>query len=105
MMRLLTPDSPSSGRILAGEPDQLAYLMGLALDVIAAHQRLPGIGPEQCGQDPDGRRLAGAVGPEDAQHGTRTCHQVNSGQRRRLAETLDQPAGLDRVRHRPSFLS
>ena len=38
-------------------------------DVEAGHGRAPGVGLEQRGQDPDRRRLARAVGPEQTEDG------------------------------------
>jgi DNA-binding SARP family transcriptional activator len=85
------------GRVLAGEADELADLVCVAQHVVAAHPRLPPVGPQQCGQDPDRGRLAGSVGAEDAEHPALPGDQVDSGERRRLTEPLDQPGGLDRA--------
>src|SRR5262249_52000977 len=85
------------GRVLAGEPDQLAHLVRVALDVVPADPGLALVGPDQRGQYPDGGCLAGAVRPEQAEHPARPRRQVHSGQCSRLPESLDQPPGLNRV--------
>jgi len=55
--------------VLTGQPDVRPQLRRVPDDVIAGHLGASGVGPEQRGEDPDGGGLAGAIGPEDAQHG------------------------------------
>ena len=52
--------------------------------------------PEQGGQDADGGGLAGAVGPQHAEHGAPPGRQVDPGERLRLTEALGQPGGFNR---------
>jgi len=85
--------------VLPGEADELAHLMSLAPDVISAHPCLPAVRAQQGGQDPDRGRLSGTVRPKDPQDGALAGDEINPRQRGRLAEPLDQAAGLDRVRH------
>jgi hypothetical protein len=49
------------GGVLPGEPDACPYLGRLSGDVVSRHKCLTGGGPQQCGQDLDDGRLAGAV--------------------------------------------
>ena len=67
---------------------------------IPGHAGPAAVGAQQGGQDPYRRGLPGAVGPEQAEHRPGPGGQVRPGQRRGLAEALDQPLGLDRVHHR-----
>ena len=91
----------STDAVLARQPDQLADLVGLLDDVVAAHRRPAGVRAQQGGQEPDGRGLAGTVRTQQPEHGARLDRQVDAGQGRRLSEALDQSFGLDRVRHLP----
>ena len=54
---------------LSGEAHQAAHRIGLFDDVVAEHPRAARVGPEQGGEHPDRRRLAGAVGTEHAVDG------------------------------------
>ena len=67
---------------------------------IAAEQaRGAGVGAQQAEQDPQGRRLAGAVRPQEAVHLTVGHGQVEPVQRARLAEVLHQAGHFDCHRH------
>ena len=50
--------------VLAGEPDPVADLGGVARDVEAGDPRAPGVGAQQRAEDPHRRRLARAVRAE-----------------------------------------
>jgi hypothetical protein len=84
--------------VLAGEADELPDLVGVAQHVVPADARLAAVRPQQRGQDPDRGRLARTVRPEDPEYPALPGEQVHPVQRGRLAEPLDQPGGLDRVR-------
>ena len=58
----------------------------------------PAVGGEQRGQDAHRGRLAGAVRPEDAEHGAFADGEVDAGEGLGGAESLGQAFGLDRVR-------
>jgi hypothetical protein len=58
-----------------------------------------GIGPHQPEQHPQQRRLARAVGPEQAVHPA-PYPQIDTGHRYRRAVTLHQPVDLDRQHRR-----
>ena len=67
---------------------------------IAAQQaRLAGVGADQAEEDPQGRRLAGAVGPEEAVDLAGSHLEVEPIERARSSERLDQPAHRDRAHH------
>ena len=55
------------GGVLPGQADDAAQLLGLADDVEAGDGRSARVGLEQRREDPDGRRLAGAVRAEQAE--------------------------------------
>jgi AcrR family transcriptional regulator len=65
----------------------------------AGDLRAAAVGAQERGEDADGRRLAGAVGAEQREHGARLDPQVEAGQDGRVAEGLPQVLGLDCVRH------
>ena len=77
-------------------PIDAAHRVGLAEHVVAGH---PGGAARRLGQrghHPHGRRLAGAVGPEQPEHrplGDREADVVDGGL---VTETLDEVLGLDR---------
>ena len=58
------------GRLLGDDPDRAAHGVGFAGHVVAADPRLPGVGRGEGGEDLHGRRLAGAVGAEQAEDGS-----------------------------------
>jgi hypothetical protein len=51
-------------RVLAGEPDSLPDAVRMLGDVDAVDERLAGVGPQERGEHPHGRGLAGTIGPE-----------------------------------------
>ncbi len=55
------------GRALPRQADLEARLGGLVDHVVAHHLGAPAVGPQDGGQDAHGGRLAGAVGPEQAE--------------------------------------
>jgi len=85
---------------LSGGPDVRAYLGGLSDDVIARHDRLPGGGPQQRGQDFDRGRFTGAVMAEnraDRPGGNRKGHvlQCVNGSVERLGYAMELDHGSD----------
>ena len=64
-----------------------------------------GARPVQAEQQPDRRRLAGAVRAEVAVDLARADGQVERVERERLAVALGQPLGADRRRHRSDVVS
>ena len=81
------------GRELAGQPDQLTHLLGVADDVVPVHERGAGVGLQQRREDADERRLAGTVRAEEALDRPLGNVQVDVGERTRLAERLSD-AGI-----------
>jgi hypothetical protein len=57
----------------------------------------PGGRPDQPEQQPDGGRLAGPVGPEEAEHLARLDDQLQPVHGDRRPEPLGQPLGPDRL--------
>src|SRR5207248_4621984 len=66
----------------------------------AADADLAAIRPEQRGEDPNRRGLASPVRPEHPEYPALPGRQVYPVQRGRLAEPLDQPGSLNRIRCR-----
>ena len=87
------------GRVLAGQGDQPADLLGLGDDVVAADQGPALVRLEQGGQDAHGRGLAGPVGAEHGQDLARLGHQVEPVQGGGLAESLAEAGSLDSWGH------
>jgi hypothetical protein len=77
-------------RILAGEADPVADAVGVADHVVAEDLRVPAVGWEDGCQDPDRGGLAGAVGPEQPEHGTGRHLEVDAVEGDHVAEALDQ---------------
>ena len=67
----------------------------LAPRVAVEHRGRARVGAEQAEQHPDGRRLAGAVGPEEAVHLARLDLEVEAVERTDVAERLLQRRDLD----------
>jgi hypothetical protein len=87
------------GGVLAGEPDALPDRLGIGAHVDAGDLDRAGVGLEQGGEDADGRRLAGAVGPEQSEHGALGDDQVEPVEGGDIPEALDQPRGADHLSH------
>jgi hypothetical protein len=87
------------GRVLPCQPDQLPDLVGLPDRVVAADHDATVVGSEQGRLDADRRRLAGAVGAEQAQDRALGHLEVDAGQRGGGTEPFDQALGLDCVAH------
>ena len=68
---------------------------GLAPRVAAEQPDLAGVLAEQAEQDPDSRRLAGAVGSEETVHLAAGDREVEPVQGPGRAEGLDEPGNLD----------
>ena len=77
-------------RVLSGEADRASHFVGLLDDVKTGDRRGARCGLEQSRQDSDGRGLACAVGPEQADHLAARDDQVDSVEGYDLAELLDQ---------------
>ena len=86
--------------VLARQADDPPDLVGLRPDVEPGHGRAPGVGPEERGEDPHRRRLAGAVRTEQAQDGPLGDLEVDAVEGSDLALAglvdLDQAFGRDR---------
>jgi hypothetical protein len=97
--RFSCPEVLVDRRVLAGQGDQLADLVGLGDDVEAADAGPAGVGPQQGGQDAHRRRLAGPVGAEHGEDRAGLGGQVDPGQGGGRTEALDQAVGLDGSGH------
>ena len=87
-------------RVLAGQSDERPDLIGLGDHVVPEDTAGAPVGGEDGGEDADGRRLAGAVGPQQAEDGAlldREAHAVEGAHV--TAEGLSQIVGLDGVGH------
>ena len=84
------------GRVLAGEADLRTQLGGVVDDVEADDSGLATARRQQRGQDSHRCGLAGAVGPEQPEHGTRLDLEVDSAQRFNLLVGLAQPLSSNR---------
>ncbi|MDT5041984.1 MAG: hypothetical protein QOE51_2969 [Actinoplanes sp.] len=63
--------------VLAGESDPAAYALWLSQHVDAGDERATGVRAQQRGEHPYGGGLAGAVGPEHAEHRAAAHRQVH----------------------------
>ena len=81
--------------VLAGEADALANGLGVAGHVDAEHLGPAVVGLEDGGEDAHGRRLAGAVGSEQAEHRAGRHGEVDAGQRLDGAEALGEALDPD----------
>ncbi len=86
-------------RVLAREADARADASGVGVDVDAVDRGAAAVCSEERGEDPDGRRLAGAVRPEDAEHRTALDRQVERVEGQGLSEPLAESFCVD-DRHR-----
>jgi len=84
------------GGVLAGEPDAPPQPLAVADDVEAGDAGLAGVGAQQRGQDPHGRRLARAVRPEQAEDRPGLDPEVDPAQGFHVPVGLAQAARLDR---------
>ena len=82
-------------RVLEDEPDAAAHGVALAHDVVAGDARAAAVGRQQRAEHRDRRRLAGAVGAEEAERLAGGDVEVDAAHRLDVAEALDQPAHLD----------
>jgi hypothetical protein len=83
-------------RELPGEADRLAHVRGLHRDVEAVDGCRAAVGPEQRGQDPDDRGLAGTVGAEQGDDAA-ACHvEVHAPQDVQVLEGLHERTDVDR---------
>ena len=83
--------------VLAGQPDDVAHGVGLGDHVVAEDRGVPRVGAEDGGEDAHGGRLAGAVGPEQSEHGAGLDLEGDPVEGADVAagEDLDQIVGLD----------
>src|SRR5205085_7707304 len=91
-------------RLLVLVADQAGETRAPARRVEAADGGAPGRGSGQPGQQPDGRRLAGAVGPEEAEQGAARDLQVEPVQGRDATVVLDQRLTPDGGTHSSASL-
>ena len=82
-------------RVLPGEADLLAQPRGVAHDVEAGYASGARIGPQQRGENPDDRRLAGAVGTEQPEHGSGGGIEIDAREGLHAAVGLLQAAHAD----------
>ena len=80
---------------MPGQTDRAADGPRLGDHVVAQHPGLAGVGPEDRRQDPDGGRLAGAVGPEEAEDGAGRHEEVDAVERGNIPEPFDEARGND----------
>ena len=76
--------------VLTREPD-LARRRRRRARRRARDARAARVGPEQRGEDPDRGGLAGTVGPEQPEHATGRCREVDAAERAHRAVGLRQP--------------
>jgi hypothetical protein len=90
-------------RVLAGEADPRPQRSRVVDHVETGDPGATAVGREERGQDPDRRRLAGAIRAQQAEHGAGLDRQVDPAQRLDVLVGLTQPTGLDRqsTRHEP----
>ena len=87
-------------RDIAGHISDLAVQRdGVGPRVAAEQPHAAAVGLDQTQQDPDGGRLAGAVGPEEAVHFALAHAQVEAVERPNRAEVLCQIADFDGREH------
>ena len=87
-------------RVLPGQPDDLAYLLGMADDVDPGDRGPTGVGFEQRREDSYARGLARAVGPEEPEHRPLGYGQVKSVESMDVVVKLDEAFSLDGSAHR-----
>jgi hypothetical protein len=82
--------------VLSGETDALAQARGVVHHVEAGHADRARVGLEQRRQHADRRGLAGAVGPQQPEHGAVCGLEVDPVERAHVAEGLHEPGDADR---------
>jgi hypothetical protein len=85
-------------RRLRGHPDGRADGVSLAGQVVAGDEGLAAVRAEQGRQDVDGDGLAGAVGPQQGEHGAGGDVEVDAVEYQVVAERLAEPLDGDRRR-------
>ena len=83
------------GGALARQPHRPAHRVGLAEHVVPGHPRGAAGGPAEGGHHPHRGRLAGSVGPEQAEHRALRDHEADVVDGDRVVEVLDEIDGLD----------
>ena len=81
---------------LGDDPHQRPGRLRLAGQLVAEDAQLAGVGDRLAGEQPHRRRLAGAVGPEQAEADPGRDVEVEPVHRPDLAEALDDAAEFDR---------
>src|SRR6266542_2970849 len=92
-------------RGLTGQADDVAERLGVADDVEPGHLRLAVVGREERGQDPNGGGLAGAVRPEEPEHGGGLHGEVHALEGLHVPERLPKAFGADHLVGHPSILA
>jgi len=83
--------------VLAGEPDVAAHVVRVFEDVDARDFGGAAVGAQEGGEDAHGRRLAGAIGAEQPEHGAGADIEVDTAERGDLAVALGQAGRPDGV--------
>ena len=96
---LLAGQVDVEGGVLEHQADVAADVGALRHDVEAGNPGRPRCQGRERAKDLDGRRLARAVGPEEAERLAGGHVEVDPVHRRELAVALDQPTHLDRAVH------
>ena len=84
------------GGVLPGQPDDPPHRLGLLDHVVTEDGGVPRVGAQDGGEDAHGRRLAGAVGAEQAEDGALLDVQRDAVERAHVApgEHLDEVVRL-----------
>ena len=93
------------GRELAGQPDQATHRRRLARHVDTQHHGPPPIGPQDRRQDPDHRRLARTIRPQQAEHAADGNLEIDVIDRDKRAEPLRQTFDDDGTLTHPAATS
>jgi len=92
---LATGEQWVQGHVLERSTDEAAHLGTLMGDVEASHARAAGGRGQQGGEHEHGRRLAGAVGPQEAVDLARRDVEVDAVDRPHVLELAHEPLDLD----------
>lgn len=101
----LVTGQPRVQRVLPGEvADTAADGDAVAVRMQTEHLGGPRRRPDKVEQEADGRRLADAVGPEEAEHGAgRDDREIQADHAAAAAVLRGQASGLDHLSHRALF--
>lgn len=95
---LLAGDQPVDGGELPGDADRGTHAVRGGGDGMARHLGLAAVGGDERGEDLDGGGLAGAVRPEQGEHGSGRDVQIDAVEDGVVAVRLAQTDGGDRGR-------